>query len=154
MTGERRVGTSVLLVIVFAGITALKPKLSASQEPLSWRGDELLFETFSIAAVDPATRESGVAVTTRRPCVGNGVPWVRAGVGAVATQASTRVAYGIELLDLLERGMAPERALRDAMAPDSLAERRQVAVISLDGRSAQHTGSRTNPWTGHRAGPN
>ncbi len=154
MIGDRTVATSALLLIVFAGMSALNPKASAAQEPLSWRGRELLFETFSIGAVDPATGESGVAVTTRRPCVGNGVPWVRAGVGAVATQASTRVAYGDELLDLLERGVAPERALRDAMASDSLAERRQVAVISLDGRSAQHTGSRTNPWTGHRAGPN
>ena len=154
MRDERSVVMSALLLGTFAGISAFIPTISTSQEPLSWRGDELLFETFSVAAVDPTTGESGVAVTTRRPCVGNGVPWVRAGVGAVATQASTRVAYGTELLDLLERGVAPERALRDALALDSLAGRRQVAVISLDGRSAQHTGSGTNPWTGHRAGPN
>ena len=38
-------------------------------------------------------------MTTRVPCVGNGVPWVRAGVGAVATQANTRTEYGNELLD-------------------------------------------------------
>ena len=77
-----------------AGLAALSPisglchTLNA-QEPTSWRKD-LVFHTFSIVAIDPATGESGVAVTTRVPCVGNGVPWVRAGVGAVATQASTR----------------------------------------------------------------
>ncbi len=67
-----------------------------AQEPEAW-GETLYFHTFSIAAVDPETGEAGVAVTTRVPCVGNGVPWVRAGVGAVATQAWTRVEYGTEL---------------------------------------------------------
>ena len=47
------------------------------QEPVTWK-PELEFSTFSIAAVDAATGEVGVAVTTRVACVGNGVPWVRA----------------------------------------------------------------------------
>jgi uncharacterized Ntn-hydrolase superfamily protein len=29
-----------------------------------------------------------------------------------------------------------------------------VGVIALNGRSAQHTGTGTSPWAGHRAGPN
>ncbi|MFP5247314.1 MAG: DUF1028 domain-containing protein, partial [Thermoanaerobaculia bacterium] len=49
--------------------------------------------TFSIAAVDPKTGESAVVVTTRVPFVGRAVPWVRAGVGAVATQSWTVVEY-------------------------------------------------------------
>jgi uncharacterized Ntn-hydrolase superfamily protein len=61
-----------------------------AQEPAKW-GPALEFHTFSIIAVDPATKETGVAVTTRNPCVGNAVPWVRAGVGAVATQGGTRL---------------------------------------------------------------
>ena len=82
-------------------VAALTPTGSLkAQEPASW-GEDLVFHTFSIAAVDPRTGESGVAVTTRVPCVGNGVPWVRSGVGAVATQASTRVAYGPELLEMI-----------------------------------------------------
>ena len=101
---------------------------AAAQEPESW-GDDLVFHTFSIAAVDPETGESGVAVTTRVACVGNGVPWVRAGVGAVATQASTRTEYGQELLDMLEQGMSPEEALAAATAADDARERRQVGVV-------------------------
>jgi len=124
-----------------------------AQEPAAW-GEELVFHTFSIAAVDPMTGESGVAVTTRVPCVGNGVPWVRAGVGAVATQASTRTAYGEELLDFLEQGLSPEEALARATAADPDAERRQVGVVSLDGRSAQHTGTGPGFWAGHKSGPN
>jgi uncharacterized Ntn-hydrolase superfamily protein len=114
--------------------------------------NEPLFHTFSIAAVDRETGETGVAVTTRVVCVGNAVPWVRAGVGAVATQAFTRMQYGPELLDLLEQGVAPEEALRQRVAADDGRDRRQVGVIALDGRSAQHTGPGTNAWAGHRAG--
>jgi uncharacterized Ntn-hydrolase superfamily protein len=124
-----------------------------AQEPAAW-GDTLFFHTFSIAAVDPATGETGVAVTTRVPCVGNGVPWVRAGVGAVATQANTRTDYGPTLLDALARGASPDQALRRALAADSLSYSRQVGVIARDGRSAQHTGDSTSAWAGHRAGRN
>lgn len=125
----------------------------SGQEPVSW-GDDLLFHTFSIAAVDATTGESGVAVTTRVACVGNGVPWVRAGVGAVATQASTRTEYGQELLDYLEQGLSPQEALDRATAADEGRERRQVGVVALDGRAAQHTGSGPGSWAGHRSGPN
>lgn len=125
----------------------------AAQEPVAW-GEAFEFHTFSIAAVDPRTGEVAVAVTTRNPCVGAAVPWVRKGVGAVATQASARTEYGDEILDLLEQGVAPQEALDRLLALDSLRERRQLGVIAADGRSAQHTGARTSDWAGHRAGPN
>jgi uncharacterized Ntn-hydrolase superfamily protein len=133
--------------------TLLAPALMFAQEPAAWR-DPLVFSTFSIAAIDPRTGESGVAVTTRVPCVGNGVPWVRAGVGAVATQANTRTQYGIELLDALAGGASPDEALRRALAADSGADSRQVGVIGRDGMGAQHTGKGTQPWAGHRSGRN
>ena len=126
---------------------------AVAQEPVAW-GDPLIFHTFSIAAVDPATGESGVAVTTRNPCVGAVVPWVRAGVGAVATQAFSRAEYGDELLDMLATGMEPDEALRRATAADPGAARRQVGVVALSGRGAQHTGDSTSAWAGHRSGRN
>lgn len=132
---------------------AVLPESAAAQEPYSWR-DSLNFHTFSIAAIDPRTGETGVAVTTRVACVGNGVPWVRKGVGAVATQASTRTEYGNELLDALAKGEAPDAALKRLLAADSGAQQRQVGVIGVDGRSAQHTGSGPGAWAGHRAGKN
>jgi uncharacterized Ntn-hydrolase superfamily protein len=113
---------------------------ASGQEPAKW-GSTLEFHTFSIIAVDPATKETGVAVTTRNPCVGNAVPWVRAGVGAVATQGGTRVEYGPDLLDLLAKGVAAKEALDQVVKADADRERRQVGVISIDGRSAQWTGS-------------
>jgi uncharacterized Ntn-hydrolase superfamily protein len=127
------------------------PICLSAQLPASWR-DSLVFHTFSIAAIDPRTGESGVAVTTRVACVGNGVPWVRAGVGAVATQANTRTEYGSELLDALARGAEPDVALKEALAKDTLARSRQIGVIGVNGKSAQHTGTGTSAWSGHRAG--
>lgn len=129
------------------------PSLARAQEPAAW-GDPLNFATFSIAAIDPRTGESGVAVTTRVPCVGNGVPWVRAGVGAVATQANTRTEYGNGILDLLASGLSPDSALKRMLAADSAAASRQVGVISADGRTATYTGSGTTQWAGGRQGKN
>lgn len=150
MTSTRKVWACAALACLAGGFG---PATASAQEPVSW-GEELVFHTFSIAAVDRTTGESGVAVTTRVACVGNGVPWVRAGVGAVATQASTRTEYGHELLDMLEQGMAPREALRRATTADEGAERRQVGVVALDGTSAQHTGTGPGSWAGHRSGPN
>jgi uncharacterized Ntn-hydrolase superfamily protein len=122
-----------------AGALLLAPPSSA-QEPSAW-GPELVFHTFSIVAIDPVTGESGVAVTTRNPCVGNAVPWVRAGVGALATQGGTRVEYGMEVLDLMAQGMSAPDALDRIVAADEGRDRRQVGVIGMDGRTAQWTGS-------------
>lgn len=114
---------------------------AAAQEPLAWGdGPEITFHTFSIVATDPRTGETGVTVTTRNPCVGNAVPWVRAGVGAVATQGGTRVEYGKDLLDLLEQGLSPQEALDKVVAADQGRESRQAGVIDVKGRSAQWTG--------------
>jgi uncharacterized Ntn-hydrolase superfamily protein len=135
----------------------LVPRGTAAQEPVGW-GSDLEFHTFSIVAIDPRTGESGVAVTTRRPCVGNAVPWVRPGVGAVATQGGTRLEYGVDLLDRLEGGMSPQDALDEVVAADEGRERRQVGVIDMQGRSAQWTGSgqyggeARGDWVAERAG--
>src|SRR5262245_12119154 len=139
--------------LVVATVINLAPIAAFAQVPFEWR-DSLVFHTFSIAAIDPRTGEVGVAVTTRVPCVGNGVPWVRKGVGAVATQANTRTEYGNELLDALAKGDAPEDALKRLLAADSGAASRQIGVIDIKGRSAQHPGSRPAAWAGHRAGSN
>ena len=148
-----------LAAMVRAGCLALTVATLplVAQEPAAWGvsgRDPLEFHTFSIAAIDPRTGEVGVAVTTRVPCVGNGVPWVRAGVGAVATQANTRTEYGQILLDALAKGDEPAKALERALAADSQAMSRQVGVIALSGKSAQHTGTSNSPWAGGRAGKN
>jgi uncharacterized Ntn-hydrolase superfamily protein len=110
--------------------------------------------TFSIAAIDPASGEAAVIVTTRVPFVGRAVPWVRAGVGAVATQSWTVVEYGKRGLDLMESGVAPEEALRQLLADDEGRELRQLGLIDMKGRTASFTGKENGVWAGSRQGKN
>ncbi len=112
------------------------------------------YSTFSLCAIDPVTGQSGAGVTTRVPFVGRAVPHVRAGVGAVCTQASTVVEYGPRGLDLIAKGVEPAAVLAELLADDQARESRQVGVIDMKGRSAAHTGKGNGNWAGSRQGLN
>ena len=112
------------------------------------------YSTFSLCAVDPVTGQSGAGVTTRVPFVGRAVPHVRAGIGAVCTQASTMVEYGPRGLDLLAKGVEPSVALSQLLADDQQRESRQLALIDMQGRAAAHTGKQNGNWAGSRQGLN
>ncbi len=110
--------------------------------------------TFSIVAVDHETGEIGCAVQSRYFAVGNVVPWVKAGVGAVATQAAGVAAFGPRILELLERDrLGPAEAIAAVLEGDEQRETRQVGVVRADGTAAVHTGGACIPWAGHRSGP-
>jgi uncharacterized Ntn-hydrolase superfamily protein len=110
--------------------------------------------TFSIVAFDHITGEIGCAVQSKYFAVGNVVPWVKARVGAVATQAAGVAAYGPRVLELLERErLSADAAIAGALAGDEQPETRQLGVVRADGAAAAHTGSACNPWAGHRTGP-
>jgi uncharacterized Ntn-hydrolase superfamily protein len=108
--------------------------------------------TFSIVAADPGVGEVGCAVQSRYFAVGSVVPWARAGVGSVATQAAGVAAYGPKVLALLDEGLEPKAALERALADDGGREIRQLGVVAADGRAAAHTGADCQPWAGHRVG--
>ncbi len=108
--------------------------------------------TFSICGFDEATGEIGVAVQSKYFAVGSVVPWARAGVGAVATQAAGIAGYGPRILDALERGAAPAEAIREVLGPDDGRETRQLGVVAADGTSASFTGTDCNAWAGHDTG--
>src|SRR5690606_6051564 len=108
--------------------------------------------TYSIVAYDPEARQFGVAVQTHQPSVGAAVPWLRSGVGAVATQSLTNIAFGPGGLDLMAAGFSAEEALKALLAGDEGRERRQVALVDKQGRVAVHTGSGCIPFAGHRSG--
>jgi uncharacterized Ntn-hydrolase superfamily protein len=108
--------------------------------------------TFSICAADPATGEVGVAVQSKYFAVGAVVPWARAGVGAVATQAAGVAAYGPAVLEQLGGGLTPDEALERTLAADDGRESRQLGVVAADGRASALTGSECLDWAGHRVG--
>jgi uncharacterized Ntn-hydrolase superfamily protein len=109
--------------------------------------------TFSIVAADPATGEVGVAVASRFFAVGSVVPFAKAGVGAVATQAAANTTYGPGALDLLAGGASAAEALAILTRKDADPARRQAGVVAADGGSATYTGPGANAWAGGRNGP-
>ena len=110
--------------------------------------------TFSIVGFDPVTQEIGVAVQSKFPCVGMMVPWAKAGVGAVATQAWGNPKYGPDGLDLLEKGHSVAEVVQLLTAADEGAEDRQFGVIDSSGRAASFTGERCMDWAGGIVGEN
>ena len=67
--------------------------------------------TFSIAGYCKKTGMVGVAITTSSICVASRCPWVRAGVGAAATQNVTDPSLGNLMLDYLEEGLSVQQAI-------------------------------------------
>ena len=97
---------SSLAVCVFASaaVPAFAQQRAADGVTINDEGNPQ-YSTFSLCAIDPVTGQSGASVTTRVPFVGRAVPHVRAGIGAVCTQASTMVEYGPRGLDLMAKGV-------------------------------------------------
>ena len=100
----------------------------------------------------PKTLALGVCVSTAVPAVGNRVPHVDAGVGAIATQAKTNIFYGTNGLKLLKAGLSPQAALEAMLKEDPDRESRQVIIIDREGRTAAFTGKETIGWKGHLVG--
>ena len=110
--------------------------------------------TFSIVAADPEAGEVGCAVQSKYFAVGTVVPWARAGVGAVATQAAGVAVYGPRALAELEGGAAPADALARVLAGDDQRETRQLGAVTAAGESGAYTGAECLDLGGppHRAG--
>ena len=110
--------------------------------------------TFSIAAYDPDSQEWGVAVASKFLAVGSAVPFGKAGVGVIATQAEANTSFGPLGLNLLMHGYSAEEALGGLLAPDAGRQRRQVGIVDKNGKSATYTGTGCFDWAGGRAGNN
>lgn len=106
--------------------------------------------TFSIAAWDGSASppEWGVAVASKFLAVGAAVPWVRAGAGAIATQALANLAYGPDGLALLESGTSADDVVARLTGADEGRDDRQLGVVDASGRAATYTGSKCFDWAG------
>jgi uncharacterized Ntn-hydrolase superfamily protein len=115
---------------------------------------EIDVNTFSIVAHDPDTQEWGVAVASKALAVGAVVPFARAGVGAVATQARVNIAHGPNGVELLAKGMSAEDALKALIDADKQIQIRQLGVIDAKGKVAAFTGKECIVFAGHKTGEN
>ena len=109
--------------------------------------------TYSVVARDPETGAFGVAVQSHYFSVGAVVPWVQAGVGAVATQASAEPSYGPLGLERMRAGESAAAALAARVAADAGRDTRQVAMVDNRGEAVAHTGSACVAHAGARGGP-
>src|SRR5215218_4940459 len=107
-----------------------------------------IIATFSIVCFDPETDSLGVAVQSKFLAVGSVVPWARAGVGAVATQAMANYNYGPRGLDLMSKGNSAEQTVQALTSADEDREHRQVGVVDARGRASTFTGSECFDWAG------
>jgi uncharacterized Ntn-hydrolase superfamily protein len=137
--GMRKYRIFLLIAVLCAGITAAQEKT----RPVS---------TYSIVAYDKDTGQLGVAVQSHWFSVGSIVPWVEAGVGAVATQSFVEVTYGPLGLQLMKTGRSPEQALSALVSSDENEDVRQVAMVDAQGRTAAHTGKNCIAEAGHYLG--
>ncbi len=108
--------------------------------------------TYSIVARDPVTGQLGVAVQSHWFSVGTLVPWIEAGVGAVATQSFIEVSYGPLGLSLMKAGKSAPQALKALLEIDQNRDVRQVAMIDNQGRVAVFTGKSCIREAGHFIG--
>ena len=111
-----------------------------------------MLSTYSIIARDPATGEMGMGVQSKAFAVGNRVVDAKGGLGVIAHQAVSNPMYGVIGLELLQTGMTPQDALDMMVRSDEIRDRRQVAVLDFQGRTAAWTGPGTREWTGHKCG--
>jgi uncharacterized Ntn-hydrolase superfamily protein len=108
--------------------------------------------TFSIVARDPDNGDLGIAVQSKFLAVGAVVPWARAGVGAIATQAHANVSYGPNGLVMLEAGLSAQDVLDKLTTADAGREVRQVGIVDALGHAATFTGPGCSDWAGGLAG--
>jgi len=110
--------------------------------------------TFSIVAYDPFKKEWGVAVQSKFVAVGAVVPFGKANVGVIATQAYANTSYGPRGLDLLEKGFNAEETIQELIREDEEREQRQVGIVDSYGNAASFTGKKCFDWAGHVIGEN
>ena len=108
--------------------------------------------TYSIVAYDEETGQLGVAVQSHWFSVGTLVPWIKAGVGAVATQSFVKVEYGPNGLKLMEKGFSAEDALKLLVEDDENRAVRQVGMVDASGNADAFTGENCIQYAGHIIG--
>ncbi len=142
VTGPRMAAvllSTIAALLLFASVAAM------AAQPIA---------TFSIVGYDPATGELGVAVQSKFFAVGAVVPFARADVGAIASQAYGNTAFGPMGLDLLEEGLPVDEVMKALLVDDKDREQRQVGIVDANGNAHGYTGGECMDWAGHHVGEN
>ncbi len=135
------IGLGILLVLLVSSPVASSQEL-----------DSDYLGTYSIIARDPQTGQLGEGVQSKAFAGGNRAMTARGGLAIIAHQAAANPLYGVLGLQLLSRGMSPEKALEAMLRSDETRDRQQVSILDIQGRSAAWTGKGARDWKGHKCG--
>ena len=140
-------GRAAAALLILSLLQSWMPVFAAAQDD-----DPNYLATYSIIARDPGTGELGMGVQSKAFAAGNRAMHAKGGVAVIAHQASANPMYGAIGIDLIERGYSPQEALDMMVASDEGRDRRQVAILDIQGRNAAWSGSGASDWKGHRCG--
>ncbi len=140
--------TSAVLVAAVVATACVRSEISVPAKG----SNPVPVATFSLVGYDPDTGDLGVAVQSKFFAVGAVVPWARAGVGAVATQALANTTYGPSGLDMLTGGSSAAEAVAALTAADAGRDQRQLGIVDAAGNAASFTGEACLAWAGGRTG--
>lgn len=106
--------------------------------------------TWSVTAVDPRTREVGIAGASCTPNV-LGIAGVVPGRGVIAAQALTNGAARRRGMEMLRAGASPAEIVRTVTDSvfDPVYFFQQYGVAALGHAPAAYTGAETDAWMGH-----
>ena len=108
--------------------------------------------TFSIVGRCARTGALGVAISSSSPAVASRCAFVRAGVGAAATQNVTDPRLGPALLDAMSRGAGAAAAVAEVRAVAVHAEYRQISAVDSGGGAAVFSGTSSLGVNGEAVG--
>ena len=153
------------LALATASVAGAQDQQGHIDDPTSTVYDPDYLGTYSIIVRDPGTGELGIGVASRVLAVGRNGSTFRGGVGVIVHQASSDPYYGRIGMEMLDAGLDPEEVLGRLVRSDLQSERRQVAILDAEGRTAAFTGGGplglaeySHPrepgeaWKGHRCG--
>ncbi len=99
--------------------------------------------TFSIVAKCARSGQFGIAISSSSLCVAARCAFVRAHVGAVASQNITDPRLGTIALDLMASGKSATQARDEIVKTAANIDYRQLLIIDSNGQVAQFSGSKT-----------
>jgi uncharacterized Ntn-hydrolase superfamily protein len=108
--------------------------------------------TYSIVARDLQAGEWGVAVQSKFVAIGALVPWAKAGIGAIATQAWINTTYGTRGLELLASRLSPTETITKLTREDEGRAHRQVGIVGVSSEPATYTREACPSWAGSVVG--
>lgn len=104
--------------------------------------------TFSLVLAVPRAGLIAVGTASRSLGVGNSVPALWPGVGAVVSQAWTNRSLRGRVLSGLADGATPDAVVARIPGQDPDHRLRQLAAVDTRGRTAAHTGAGCSAWAG------